>query len=192
MSDSLIYVWDRFIRLFHWSLALLFTLMYLSATYEFDDIHFFLAYLLTVLLASRIVWGIISTGYGRFSSFIYPPAETLGYLKTMLGGKGRRYLGHNPAGALMIFTTLLLLAVMIATGFVMLTWGEYEGPLWAMGIDFGDATAHLCRQLHETSTDLLLILIALHLAGVAHASFEHRENLVKAMWNGLKRGDDEA
>lgn len=190
MDSSQVYVWDRFVRFFHWSLVTLFASLYLSATNEYDDTHFWLAYLLVALLVSRIAWGFIAPGYARFSSFLYPVAETLGYLKAMLTGHGRRYLGHNPAGALMIFAFLLLLAVMIASGFVMLTWGEYEGPLWAIGVDFSDTTAHLCRRIHETCTDLMLILIALHLLGVALSSFKHHENLVRAMWNGKKRADD--
>lgn len=187
MSDSQVYVWDRFIRFYHWGQALLFALLYLSATNEFDDIHFLLAYLLTILLASRLIWGVVSSGYGRFSSFMFSPSETIGYIKGMFGGHTKRYLGHNPVGALSIYLFLSLLAVMVVTGSVMLTWGEYEGPLWAAGIDFADSTAHTCRWLHETSTDLLLILVVLHLAGVAFSSIKHHENLIAAMWHGRKR-----
>jgi len=190
VNESRVYVWDRFIRFYHWSQALLFVLLYLSATYEFDDIHFLLAYLLTALLAARLIWGFISTGYGRFSSFLFSLSETISYVKGMLAGHTKRYLGHNPIGAWSIYLFLSLLSIMVVTGSVMLTWGEYEGPLWAAGVDFADSTAHICRWLHETSTDLLLIMVALHLGGVAFSSIKHHENLVAAMWHGKKKGED--
>lgn len=41
------------------------------------------------------------------------------------------------------------------------------------------------------SVDLLLALIALHVAGVVWSSVRHAENLVAAMITGNKRADDE-
>lgn len=187
MNESQVYVWDRFIRFYHWGQALLFVFLYLSATYEYDDVHFMLAYLLALLLIARMIWGFSSSGYGRFSSFFFSPAETFAYFRSMFSGHSKRYIGHNPAGAWSIYLFLTLLTTMVVTGFVMLTWGEYEGPLWFVGIDFADSTAHTCRWLHETSTDLLLILVALHLGGVVFSSLRHHENLIAAMWHGRKR-----
>ncbi|MFQ5518417.1 MAG: cytochrome b/b6 domain-containing protein [Mariprofundus sp.] len=180
-------VWDKFIRLFHWSLVVVFIVLYVSAHFKYDDTHFLFAYILMALLFSRIVWGFTSSGHAHFASFYYPIAETIAYFRSMLHGNSDRYIGHNPAGAAMTFTFLLLLIVMVVTGLVMLTWGEYEGPLWAMGIDFSRETALQCQCLHEMSTDLLLVMIALHLLGVMHSSFKHKENLASAMWHGKKR-----
>jgi cytochrome b len=44
------------------------------------------------------------------------------------------------------------------------------------------------EEIHKVSTYATLGLIALHIIGVIFASVEHRENLVKSMFTGLKRG----
>ena len=43
------------------------------------------------------------------------------------------------------------------------------------------------ENLHDGLTNVLIGLVALHLAGVAWSSLKHRENLVGAMWHGRKR-----
>ena len=42
------------------------------------------------------------------------------------------------------------------------------------------------EEIHEVSTDIMLFLILLHIAGVAIASYMHRENLVRSMVTGTK------
>jgi cytochrome b len=42
---------------------------------------------------------------------------------------------------------------------------------------------------HTLLANLLLALVAVHVLGVIHASWRHRENLVLSMMTGLKRDD---
>jgi cytochrome b len=49
-----------------------------------------------------------------------------------------------------------------------------------------EADEELWEEVHEASTNVMLLLIGLHLAGVILSSRLHKENLVKAMFTGKK------
>jgi len=100
-------------------------------------------------------------------------ASVLRYLADIATGREARYLGHNPAGGVMIFALLVTMFSTALTGWLMTT-----DAFW--GVDW-------VGRLHERIADLLLILVLAHLAGVALASVRHRENLVAAMLSGRKR-----
>jgi cytochrome b len=89
-----------------------------------------------------------------------------------------RHLGHNPAGGLMIVALIVMLAATCATGYMMTT-DAYWGAKWV-------------EETHEVLANATVALIALHVLGVLVASFQHRENLVKAMVTGRKRERDPA
>ena len=48
---------------------------------------------------------------------------------------------------------------------------------------------HFWEEIHDASTDVMLFLILLHIAGVVISSYMHRENLVKSMVTGIKETD---
>ena len=83
-------VWDRFVRLFHWSLASLVLLAFLTT----DDarwLHEFAGYAVLALLAARIVWGVVGTRHALFISFLAAgPRAVLRYLALLRDGRGRR------------------------------------------------------------------------------------------------------
>lgn len=62
------YVWDRFVRLHHWSLAVL----VLLDAFMFDGggpWHRWAGYAALGLVGGRLVWGALGSRYARFSGF---------------------------------------------------------------------------------------------------------------------------
>lgn len=171
-SPATVRVWDCFVRLFHWSLVAVFAAAFISAE-EWDQLHEWLGYAAVGLVALRIAWGFVGTRYARFSDFVRGPIAVASYLGDMIAGRERRFLGHNPAGAAMIVALLSGIATLGVTGYLM-TLDEFWGAKWL-------------EEFHEVVANGMLVLIALHVAGVIVASLRHGENLVVAMVTGRKR-----
>ncbi len=165
-------VWDPLVRIFHWSLVGFFTFSFLTGD-EWEKAHIYSGYTIIGLLIFRVVWGLIGTEHARFSSFVYSPRKVLSFLADTLKMRAQRYIAHNPAGGAMVIALILSIAGIAATGFMMTT-DAYWGVEWV-------------EELHEVLANITLVLIVLHIAGVILASFEHRENLVRAMVTGWKR-----
>ena len=165
-------VWDPFVRVFHWSLATLFAVAYLTGD-EIERVHIAAGYTIGGLVALRFIWGFIGPAHARFSSFVHSPRDVLAYMRDVALFRAPRYLGHNPAGGALVVALMIMLAGTSITGF-MLTTDAFWGVKWA-------------EEVHEFFANLTVVLIVFHVLGVLLASFEHRENLVKAMITGRKR-----
>ncbi|RMD64864.1 MAG: cytochrome B [Alphaproteobacteria bacterium] len=165
-------VWDPIVRIFHWSLVGSFAIAWVTAD-EWDDLHEWAGYAAAALVLFRLVWGLIGPRHARFSEFVKPPRTVIAYLKNVVAGRERRYLGHNPAGGAMIVALLCLLLGTSFTGWLATT-DAFWGNEWI-------------EELHETLANGLLLLVGLHVAGVLLASIRHHENLVRAMITGRKR-----
>ncbi len=177
MKAPSIRVWDPLVRLFHWSLAVSFAVAWLTAE-DLEDLHYAAGYTAAALIGFRLVWGLIGPRYARFSQFIRPPRQSARYFGAIVRGREPRYVGHNPAGGLMILALLSTLSVTALTGW-MYTQDAFWGAEWV-------------EELHEGAATLTLGLVALHIAGVIAASLRHRENLARAMITGRKRPPQEA
>ncbi len=185
-SAAHVKVWDRFLRFFHWTLVLCFTTAFISGEVHLSTIHELVGYTLCVLLAARLYWGFRGSEYARFRAFIFPVSEAVSYLRSMLKGNPRHYYGHNPAGALMVFTMFGLLAVIFLSGLLTLGTIDFGGPLAFLANRVSDDASYVFRHVHEFLPNVALGLVVLHLLGVLVGSIQHKENLVRAMLTGRK------
>lgn len=164
-------VWDRFVRVFHWSLVLAFFAAWAS-TESIGWVHKGSGYLTLALVAARVVWGFVGSRHARFADFVPGPRKLAAYLGALLRLKEPRHLGHNPAGALMILSLLALVAGIGTTGF-MLTLDAY----------WGNETV---ETLHVWLVDITLLAVGVHVTASIYGSLRHRENLVLSMITGDK------
>src|SRR5512139_2919257 len=177
-------VWDLPIRLYHWLLVAMFGIAWWSSGHPQQlDVHLLAGYTIAALLLFRVVWGVVGTYHARFRSFACSPKRVVNYLRDLFGPRTQHPVGHNPAGAWAIFSMLLLLLAITVTGVVVLGGEEGSGPL-AGHITLGTGIAW--HEPHEWLAWTLLLLVAVHLAGVAVESMLHRDNLVAAMVSGKK------
>lgn len=169
-------VWDLPTRLIHWLLAAGFVAaawisLGLGEHSPLFPYHAVIGLTLAVVVAFRLVWGLIGTRHARFGSFVYGPGAVLAYLKGAVLGGGKRYIGHNPGSAYAIFAMLALLVALAVTG-IMLGRGNESA-----------------KEVHELCTYALLGVAGVHVVGVILHSARHRENITAGMVNGRKRAD---
>jgi cytochrome b len=174
-SAKALRVWDPLVRIFHWSLLASFAIAWFSSDSR-SEFHQWIGLIAAALIAFRLVWGFVGTPYARFAQFIRSPRAVTKYLLAILRGTEARYVGHNPAGGIMVLTLLTAVAATALTGWLMTTDAWY-------GEEF-------MQGLHSLSADAVVLLVIFHVGGVILASRRHRENLVAAMVTGKKRDAD--
>jgi cytochrome b len=151
-----------------------------------DDLltlHVWAGYVVGVLAALRVLWGFVGPRHARFVDFLYRPTEVLAYLRNLAAFRGKRYVGHSPAGGAMVVALLLGLLATVGTGLVLYALHDDAGPL--AGLVAGNVRTW--EGVHDLLANAMLVLVILHVAGVLLASYVHRENLPKAMITGDKR-----
>ena len=164
-------VWDLPVRLFHWSLVACFAGAWLSSD-DAEALHQWLGYGALGLIAFRLVWGFVGSHHARFANFVPRPGTLAAYVLLMLRRREPRYLGHNPAAAVMILFLIAMVAVIGTTGWLMTTdWGWGSDPL---------------ETIHEGAAELALAAVGVHICAAIYESLRHRENLVVARITGIK------
>jgi cytochrome b len=169
-------VWDRLVRVAHWSLAACVLAAWITAESKLksaEPIHEWLGYAALAVIALRVAWGWLGTRYARFVQFVAAPLRVLAYAKAVLRGVEPRYVGHNPLGGWMIVALLATAALASLSGWLSVT-DRFWGVEWV-------------EEAHEVLGNAVIALAALHVAGVLYTSWRQRENLAAAMLSGVKR-----
>lgn len=169
-----ILVWDWPVRIGHWLLVAAFAVAWLtSESEELRLVHAIAGGTVVGVILFRLLWGFLGTRHARFANFVRGPRAVIDYVGGLLRGRPAHETGHNPAGGWAILALLSLGLLSGASG-----WFIYQ-----------DIGGHWVEELHESLAALMLAVALVHVAGVAVGSLAHRENLVRAMFNGRKQGE---
>ncbi len=165
-------VWDPLVRIVHWSLAFVVLLNGLLLDEE-SRAHVWAGYAALGLVGLRAIWGVIGPEHARFSAFPPSLGAARAHLSEQLAGGRRRYLSHNPLGALMAYNLWLTLLAIAATGMMMES-EAFFGVAWV-------------EEAHEALFNWLVVSVALHVGGALYESRHEGQSLVRAMIDGRKR-----
>jgi cytochrome b len=165
-------VWDPLVRLGHWALVAGIAIAWVTREGA-GALHEQTGYVVLAIVVLRALWGFTGPHYARFAQFVRSPSTTLAYARQALAGGEPRHIGHNPLGGWMTVVLLAMIALVALSGWLYTT-DAFWGVKWV-------------ADLHEALSDLLLALVAVHVAGVVFTSYRQRENLVAAMVHGRKR-----
>lgn len=173
MPSASVRLWDPVVRLFHLSIAGVFV-----ANYFFNEAgdawHVWLGYYAMGWLLVRLVWGFVGPRSSRWADFWPTPTRLIAHARSLIRGRPEHRLGHSPMGALVMLLMLLAMFIAGLSGWAM----EEVDALW--GADWP-------LQVHETATDILLVLVCLHIAAALFESFLLRDNLPLSMLTGRRR-----
>jgi len=185
-NNQNIMVWDLALRCFHWLLvAAFFTAWWKQRSAKSHTMIF--CSLVFGLLLFRFIWGFVGHKHARFSGF-WPSVEAIrGHFRLLLQFKAAQDVGHTPMGSVMIFILLLMLLILTLSGMV-LAGVQMNTCLFSFAsASMGFETEIYTQQIHDLTMHILLVLIGIHLAGVAVESILLRSNLVVAMFTGKKK-----
>ncbi len=175
-------LWDWPVRIIHWSFVILLAAMWWTGEEGDLELHKQLGMAFLGLLAFRLLWGFVGSGTARFGQFLKGPAAVISYLK---GGETRApIIGHNPVGGWSVVAMLLLLGLQIGLGLVAQDVDGLEsGPLNHL-VSYD--TAEAAREWHHLLFNVILGVVALHVAAILYYLVIRRDNLVKPMITGRK------
>jgi cytochrome b len=190
-SGRRLLVWDLPTRLFHWLLVILVITSFVTAKIGgiWMQYHLLSGYIILGLLLFRIIWGFMGGRYARFSAFIRGPSQVIKHTQTMLKKDAPNYLGHNPLGGWSVIAMLIALLVQVVTGLFANDDIFTEGPLYPW---VSKATSELMTHIHRLNQNVIIILIAIHMAAVLFYLIIKKENLILPMFKGHKYWHQEA
>ncbi len=186
-TATTIKVWDLPVRIFHWSLVLLFIGAYATNKLGPDwfKYHLWCGYGIIVLVSFRLIWGLVGTYHARFINFVSDPITTLKYATRFFSGDHKPHTGHNPLGAVMVVILLLTMLVQAATGLFTNDEIFNVGPLYSY---ISNELSLQLTSLHRQLFYWILGAVLIHVLAVLYHVLFKRDGIVKAMFTGNKSG----
>lgn len=143
--------WDWFVKLTHWVVAILFVMNYFVLEPGLFN-HRMVGYALLGVVVARLLWGLIAPNAARLSRFKPSIAQALAHFKTVIATHQDEHQGHNPAGAIMVWT---LWGGLILTGLTG----------WATQLDL-PVDFRVIKEVHELFANLTFAAVCIHVIAI--------------------------
>ena len=179
-------VWDLPTRLFHWLLVALVAVSFASGKFGGNAMpyHERCGEVILALLIFRVAWGFIGSSPSRFRTFLAGPATVLRYALTLFRREPDHYLSHNPLGGWSVMAMLLAMLIQAATGLFANDDIATTGPLYKW---VSKAASDRLTAIHHFNHDVIIIIVAVHVAAVLFHLVYKKENLILPMITGMKQ-----
>ncbi len=165
-------VWSLWIRVIHFLLAvgIIFNLFVLE---EGDPPHQWIGYFLFALVSLRIILGFFDKSESSFRHWPMSFSHIKIFLKNHLSRQGPQYFGHNPAACYVYFGIWITVFCLGFSG-------------WMMGLDAFWGEEWL-EEVHGIFAKVMMVLVSLHLIGIAMDAYIYRRKSWLVMFDGKKR-----
>lgn len=165
-------VWNKFIRLTHWLVAVIIVVNMFIFT-DGDDLHIWLGYVAFGMVVLRLIYGFVSRNQAHsFSHFPLSPKSIIHFFQDKIKARDGHYIGHNPAASWIYILIWLCVFGLAITG-------------WMLGLDryFGDEQV---EQTHRIINTILQLAIVVHLLGMLLDSIQFKRKAWMGMFTGQK------
>jgi len=223
VRSTAVYVYEAPVRLWHWVNAFcLLTLMgtgywigtpLLSLSGEASDhylmgyvrfVHFAAGYILGIGFLFRAIWAFFGNSHSR--QMFYIPVTNGRYWGELfheirwylfLAKEPKKYVGHNPLAQFFMFTTfLLVMIVMICTGFAMYgegtghgSWASLAFTSWVVPLlGHNTMTLHL---VHRIGMWVIATFALIHVYAAVREDIMSRQSLISTMISGWRMFKDD-
>ncbi len=179
------YIWTIPTRLFHWLLAVAFTVGYLlGGEEEYLSLHAALGSLIGGLIIFRIIQGFTGPKYARFSDFPVSIKSLLSFAGNMKQSKAI-HPGHNPLAALIMLGIMITALLSAMSGMMIFAAGEtgFLGFRFNPGVN-----QESFEGVHEVIVNIFLVLVGIHLTGILADTLFHPANgTIFSIFSGYKK-----
>jgi cytochrome b len=179
------YIWTWPTRLFHWLLAIGFTIAFvLGGEEDYLSIHAACGIMVGALVLFRVIQGFGGPRYARFSDFPISRKAMVDFIANMKQRKSA-HPGHNPLASVIMGCIMITALLSAFSG--MLLFASGEAGLFGFRFNQG-GEAEITEEVHDVVVHLFLILVGIHLAGVMADTLFHPANgTVLSIFTGYKR-----